>query len=115
MRHLLQQYKPDILSNSKINTVGAHALLLIHHKIRRPHGIVRIHDEFIIFETSSSFSKHLMQPIVSLQVTKRMQFNLRSHTQKAEQSSKGYCEGSCIPCQRRLYSVEWPSTVRKSG
>ena len=46
------------------------APLLIHHEIGRPHGLVSVHNEFIVVKASSDLSKHLVRPaVVSLQVT----------------------------------------------
>lgn len=52
--------------------MDAYALLLVHHKVGRPHSVVRVHDEFVVVETSSNFSKHLMHPTVSLQANEEI-------------------------------------------
>lgn len=51
----------------------AYLLLLIHHNIARSHSVVRVHNEFIIFDEYPNFSKDLTQPIaVRLRITKRV-------------------------------------------
>jgi len=109
---------PFTLQGSTINIryrSRVHTFLLVHHEVGRPHSVVFVHNEFVVVEASSDFSKYLIQSlVVNFRVTRMMGFNLRNRSRRVGRSSKGCRGGSCNPCPLRLCSAEWPSRVMKS-